>query len=141
MSLKTAAAGVAATATAAMTLLVGLSAPASADDSGYFPNSKPCKHGARYAVGWSNYGHWLFGRDCKADGWGIKVIAWYKDKPEVGGWGYIGEVWDHSSAGDGAWKNLAEIGPENRKVELEIWETRYGVDVHRVGAIIRDYHT
>lgn len=90
---------------ASTAVLVAVAAPASADDSGYWPHSKPCQPGARYAAGWASTpdGDYVFGRDCAADGWGILVEALVDSNHDGFYDTVIGKVWDHSSSGDGTW--------------------------------------
>src|SRR5690242_20650048 len=85
-------------------VVAGFATPASAE-----PWFHPlCQPGARYAVGWQADGDWVFGRDCKADGYGINVIVIYQE--DNGTWVDTGDgVSDHSSAGDGAWKSLSYL--------------------------------
>lgn len=124
------------TAAISVAMLATVATPASADDSSYYPNSKPCQSGARYAIGWDNANNHVFGRDCKADGYGILVDAWANGN-------FLGDVWDHSHAGNGVWNPTSGGSePNNSQVKLVVWQTKGGYAVgSALATFTRDYHT
>lgn len=106
---------------ASAVVLAGVLAPSAAVASHNPFEPIPCKPDARYAIGWQPDGEWLFGRDCKADGYGVVVEADYLASD--GSWKDIVDVWDSSSAGDGAWRQDLNA-PENKKVRIYVWKSK-----------------
>lgn len=129
------------TAVLATALLATLVTPAAADDSGYYPNPKPCQPGARFAVGWDNANDHVFGRDCESDGIGIRVVAYADDSLYGNGYIEVGEVWDHSSDGNGTWNPPERSAHSGDPVFLDVIGTKNGNPAGNllVPPIFRDY--
>lgn len=118
--------------------IVGVATPASADDDSS-AGPKPCQPGARYAVGWDNSTEKLFNRDCKSDDWGVKTkaVIYLPDGDRTC------TAWDHSSAGNGNWKDCSAL-PGPYKVTLKVYGTRPqqgGTIEEHWKDIKRDYYT
>lgn len=67
--------------------------------------ANPSCQDAGYVYGWKGDGDKVFARDCKADGWGVKVSVYYYNET-AGEWQFAFRVKDSTPAGDGAWKSM-----------------------------------
>jgi hypothetical protein len=85
--------------------------------------ANPSCNDATFIYGWKGDGDKVFARDCRGNGWGVKVSVYYYNET-AGEWEYHFKITDSNAGGDGGWKSK-DIG-ELFWIKLHAYEYKDG---------------